>query len=229
MKKLITPLIDFFIPRICPVCNTNLNSSEDTVCFQCFDQIAVTDQVMLDSEYRRKFAGSGYITDFTSLFIFEKEGNLQYIIHELKYRQKFRIGLFIGKILGERLKDKLLFWQIDYIIPIPLHHIKRAERGFNQSFYIAKGLSKTLNKSVKGNFVKRRIYTKSQTNLTLLERRENVTGIFKAVNTNKLKGKNLLLVDDVITTGATISACAHELKNLEPANIYGVSAAIADY
>jgi competence protein ComFC len=119
-------------------------------------------------------------------------------------------------------------WMIDYLIPVPLHPLKKAERGYNQSFYISNGISRQTGIPVKNNLLKRVRYTDSQTTMTFLERKENVGGAFSVLKRNNIAGKNFLLVDDVITTGATTNECAKALLEKSCSKVYAVSVAIAD-
>ena len=220
--------LDYFLPRFCVSCSYKLSLDEDTICKDCLNKIERATQERIIHEYNRKFKEKEIIEDFFSLFVFEKDKELQHSIHALKYNKKFKIGIFLGKLLGLELQKSHPEWKIDLIIPIPLHQLKKAERGFNQSFYIAKGLSKVLHSDVKENLVKRIKYTESQTTMNITERKENISGAFKIRTKKSLKGKNILLIDDVITTGATISECGIILKNTGVQKIYAASIAIAE-
>lgn len=123
---------------------------------------------------------------------------------------------------------KVREWKIDLIVPIPLHHLKRAERGYNQSDFIAKGMKKILHVPVKSRLIKRARFTETQTNLNLVERKENMQGAFALRRNKLLQNKNVLLIDDVITTGATTSECGRTLLEGGAANVYAASVAIAD-
>jgi ComF family protein len=120
------------------------------------------------------------------------------------------------------------YWKIDLIIPVPIHHLKKAERGYNQSDFIAKGLSTALNIPYSSKSIKRIKYTESQTKLNMNERALNVSNAFKARSSNKLKGKNILVVDDVCTTGATLLECAKVLLGAGANSVYACSIAIAE-
>jgi ComF family protein len=158
--------------------------------------------------------------------VFENDKELQHIIHSLKYDKKFKVGIYLGELLADSLKQ--LDWRIDLIIPVPIHHLKKAERGYNQSDFIAKGLSKALNVPGSTKTVKRIRYTETQTDLNLNERAKNVEKAFKLNKPNAVKGKNILLVDDVITTGATILECAKILVNAGAKTVYACSVGIAE-
>jgi ComF family protein len=223
-----TSLFDFFLPRFCPSCNKKLLGNEIVVCPDCLSKIKIAEEERIESEYSRKFASNGAISGFTSLYVFEKDKELQHIIHSLKYSNKFLTGKFLGYVLSSHLKYKISEWKIDFIIPIPLHHLKKAERGYNQSFYIAKGLGKGLNIPVKEGFIKRKRFTESQTTMTLNERQKNIEGAFKGKRNLNLEGKNILLVDDVITTGSTVLECGKVLLQAGANKVYAISVAIAD-
>ena len=219
-------IFDFFLPRICPGCNKKLSSNEEPVCKECLDSILIADENLIQREYDRKFRSTRFISGFYSKYIFEADKTLQNVIHDLKYNKQFRIGTFLGEILAEGIISKK--WSIDIILPVPIHHLKKAERGFNQSDYIAKGLSKSLVIPYSIKVIKRNRYTESQTGLDFQGRAENVAGAFKVGNSKKVIGKNFLLVDDVITTGATTLECAKVLIDSGAKSVYSCSVGIAE-
>lgn len=225
----ITKILDFILPRLCSSCNKNLSPSEDTLCNDCLCSIKLANPQFIESEYQKKFAAKRIISDFASLYIFEKEKELQHTIHALKYDKKFRIGIFLGRKLGEHFLNKIENWSIEFIIPIPLHRLKKAERGFNQSYYIAKGFSKAVNIPIKNSILTRSRFTKSQTTMNLKEREENVDGAFKVQSKEKVRAKNILLVDDVMTTGATVSECGKVLKAAGANAVYAATIALAEF
>ena len=135
---------------------------------------------------------------------------------------------FLGRTLADNIKSNRPDWNIDLIVPVPLHKLKKAERGYNQSFYIAKGIGKFLGITFSDRIVKRIKYTESQTTMTLNKREENISGAFRVRNKNAIKNKSILIVDDVITTGATISECGKILLEAGAEKIYAASIAIAD-
>jgi len=219
-------IFDFFLPRICPGCNSKLSVEEDSVCSDCLSSILVADEERLKTEFDKNFGPTKVIKDFYSRFVFETDKTLQQIIHTLKYNQRFKLGIYLGKIIAEGLKPKN--WQIDVIVPVPIHHLKKAERGYNQSDYLAKGLSEKLNIPYSNKSIKRIKYTESQTKLKMKERALNVSNAFKVRNAGKLKGKNILIVDDVCTTGATLLECGIALYKSGASSVYACSVAIAE-
>lgn len=225
---IINSFLDYFLPRFCSSCSIKLNTVEDTICNVCLTKIQSATEQRIDHEYDKKFKENNIISNFFSLYVFKKDKELQNAIHALKYNSKFRIGIFLGKRLAEELSNVHPDWQIDLIIPIPLHQLKKAERGFNQSFYIAKGVNNVLKIKVTENAVKRIKYTQSQTTMNIIERKENISGAFKVKKQTMIKDKTILLIDDVITTGATISECGEILLRARAKKVYAASVAIAD-
>ncbi|HYM34631.1 MAG TPA: ComF family protein [Steroidobacteraceae bacterium] len=159
-------------------------------------------------------------------FRFSEAGKLtQTLIHHAKYNSMMQIAVKLGKISGQRLPSTL--HTFDYLVPIPLHRTRLAERGYNQAERIAKGLSKSINVPISRSTLLRRIKpTPTQTGLTAGEREENVRDAFALSANTNLKGKKVILVDDVMTTGATLASAAHELDKAEPAEIAVVSVSV---
>jgi competence protein ComFC len=224
----INQLFDFFLPRFCPACDNPLSSTEYFICNNCISNIKLADTELIKSEFERKFAGDKVITNFHSLFVFEKDKEFQSIVHSIKYKENFRLAVFLGKYIGKKLNDIIKSWAPDLLIPIPLHHLKKAERGYNQSFYLAKGISSACKIPVKKNIIRRKKFTPSQTQLNLKQRKENMEGAFSMRSNNFVREKNIILIDDVITTGSTISECGKILKEAGAKNVYAITSAIAD-
>ena len=228
MMNGLAAFVDFFLPRFCPSCKAKLSIDEKVICTSCLSQIQRADCNRLQKEYEKKFRGQNIITDFISLFVFEKDKPLQHIIHELKYSGKFSLGKYLGGLIAAELGDKLSEWKIDMIVPVPLHNLKRAERGYNQSDYIAKGIGPALKIPVKTNLLKRNRFTETQTALSLDERKENVKDAFSLKRKRRIPNKNILLIDDVITTGATTSECGRILLQNGAPKVFIASVAVAD-
>jgi ComF family protein len=228
MNKAVNIVIDFFLPRICPACNNKLTPEEVCICAECYSNIEHASKERIIAEYRRKFAGKNIISGFTSLFVFEKDKELQHIIHTIKYKQRYQNGIFLGKVMGVELSNIFEEWEISQVIPVPLHSLKKAERGYNQSYYIAKGLSQFSGIPACSNAIKRVRYTQSQTTMNITQRAENMANAFKVKHAKEVEGKNILLLDDVITTGATTSECGRVLLKAGANKVYAASVAIAD-
>jgi competence protein ComFC len=226
--NLLSELFDFFLPRICPSCKNKLQLNEECICSGCLKKILPADSTRIRFEFQKKFKSKGIISEFTSLYVFEKDKELQKIIHSMKYENNFRIGETLGKLLGDKLRNEMYFQHLDLIIPVPLHHLKKSERGYNQSYYISKGVNKKL-KLVLDNSSTRRIkYTETQTSMNIREREKNIAGAFRVKRSNNISGKNILIIDDVITSGNTVSEFGRTLKANGAVTIYAASLAIAD-
>lgn len=219
-------ILDFFLPRFCPGCNKKLSSEENAVCDSCIHSILIADDERLKIEFDKDFSTAKVITEFYSKYIFQAEATLQNIIHALKYGRKFKLGIFLGQILGEALIKRN--WPVDLILPVPIHHLRKAERGYNQSDYIAKGISKSLKLPYSTRLISRTRHTESQTGLDKNERALNVSNAFKVKRAKSVIGKNILLVDDVCTTGVTLQECGIVLRKAGAGKIYVSSIAVAD-
>ena len=153
-------------------------------------------------------------------FCFFRQGNImQNIIHQLKYAGNTEIGIYLGHLFGLSLAESKIFEMVDIILPIPLHKKKLKKRGYNQSVYIAKGIAKALSKPIDTTSLARVVATSTQTKKTRYARWENISDVFQLTAPEKLAGKHILLVDDVVTTGSTIESAAQQLLQLEGTKI----------
>jgi ComF family protein len=218
MKLLNTVKEDFlslFFPNLCCACGESIPHSTRVICVNCQLHLPLTNfHNDASNSMTKKFWGRIPVLQAASYLYFQKDGRVQHLLHELKYRGKTEVGEFIGAMYGTVLKESdNLFNKADLIIPVPLHIEKLRKRGYNQSDYFAKGLSKSLDIPWNNTLIQRNIFTETQTGKNRIERWENVDDIFEFKDEKQFKGKHLILVDDVITTGATIEACANALFN----------------
>jgi len=228
-RHVFNPVRDFIYPPLCFVCKRRLEPDEDRVCTSCWKLCVTVDGTHSVCQLlRSKFAAEGYVSDFISCFLFEKEGVFQEIIHLLKYRGVKSVGIQLGRKIGIR-KNNDIFPRADFLVPIPLHRRKKRERGYNQSNYICRGISEVTGIPVCTSILFRSKDTKSQTLLDMQQRKENVSGAFtiKEKHIPYLQDKIVILVDDVITTGSTINACAKVLLQRHATKIFAASAALA--
>ncbi len=227
--KIVNDIVDFLYPRVCLVSESNLPEN-NTNRFVLDSTLANLERVSKSqlNELRGKVK-----SDFAfSLYDFAQKSDFEKIIHHLKYSGMKDLGVFLGEHLAGYVKLEIEEQKesYDYIIPVPLHKTKVRERGYNQSEYIVKGLSGTLNIPFLFDVINRKLYTKSQTKLTLLERQKNILGAFAFNNSynEKLKDKNIILLDDVVTTGATVNECIKVVREAGVNKIFTVSLAMAE-
>jgi Predicted amidophosphoribosyltransferases len=202
------------------MCGTPLLKSETTICTRCIASLPYTRYWEYDDNpVAQKFWGQIETTAGCSLLHFRKGAKVRKLIHQLKYKGKTEVGYKLGYLLGLHLKTNPIYTDIDYVVPIPLHPQKLRKRGYNQSDYIAKGIAEALGAKSAPSIVRRNTHTSSQTQKNRIERFQNVRSIFEVVQPHLIEGKHILVVDDVITTGATIESCAAELLNAAPCRV----------
>lgn len=221
-------LRDLIFPNICLHCHQTLNDSKESLCITCFSDLVFSDfaQVKGNIAYTRIF----HFTDIYRggcLLFFEKGNVAQSLIHELKYHGNQDIGIYLGKLIGENLFLEKDYKDVDQIIPVPLHPKKRKKRGYNQAEIIAKGIANNMGVDVAPNILIRKKHTETQTHKTAEERIENMKDVFAIKDANLLSKKHILVVDDVLTTGATLSNCIEILKQHTSAKISFYCVALA--
>lgn len=228
MANLLSHLLDLFFPNLCLICNESLVTGEEELCMGCFNKIPKTNyHLAKDNPVEKRFWGKVDVESASSYFYFHKGSDFQKLIHELKYKGNKEIGVVLGKYSGVDLINSEKFNSIDIIVPVPLHKKKQAKRGYNQSDQICKGLAEVMEKPfVTGNLY-RKLESDTQTRKSVFERFENTKDIFGLKNPAELAGKHILLVDDVLTTGSTLEACAHMLKEAEDVKVSVFTLAVA--
>ncbi len=205
-----------FYPRLCLSCEDRHLPPKQIICTSCDFKLPRTDfHLHLENDFTKKFWGRVNINTAAALFYFYKKSKTQNLIHNLKYKEKKQIGIDLGKMLGKSLSKSILYQDIDFIVPIPLHIKKEIKRGYNQSSVFAQGLSETMNIPWLHNGLERKIYTETQTKKSRMDRFQNVMEAFHVPQPHLLKNKHILLVDDVLTTGATLEAGAIKLLEVE--------------
>lgn len=213
--RYLNDFISLFYPRTCFSCGNRLVTNEKVLCTACHLNLPKTNfHLLSDNPINKVFWGRVVVESATSLYFYTKGGKVQYMIHQLKYKNHKEVGIYLGELLGNELIESSLFKDVDLIIPIPLHQKKLKKRGFNQAEVFAIGLGNVMNKTVDSRTVIRTIATSTQTKKGRYKRWENVNEIFKVTDSDVLSGKHILLVDDVITTGATMEACIQVLKQI---------------
>lgn len=217
----------YFLTEKCAVCKMKLLRKERGVCLQCLYDLPRTCNFMIpDNESEILLAGRFPFVRVAAFSMFTTKGLLQTLIHELKYNQKPFIGELIGSIYGKDISESSFIKTVDVIVPVPLHPKKKALRGYNQAEAFAQGLSYSTSIPYSVDELVRTVHNPTQTKLSKTQRWDNVEGIFDVIDKTVFENKHVLLVDDVITTGSTIEACAKALLKCQ--NIYISVAAIGE-
>ena len=229
-RHIVLPIRDFIYPPLCFTCNRLLSEDEHRVCSSCwrsFTRVDPSHPAWIGIKGR--FDLEGVVGDLVSCFLFEKGGKLQDVIHELKYRGMKSLGVRLGEEIGNHIARNPELRKADWLIPVPLHRLKQRERGYNQSEYVCRGIARVSGIPSGGTFIRRHKYTETQAQLTVEQRRENVGNAFTIPANRRpfVNGKTCILVDDVITTGSTIGACARELRKNNAAGVFAASVALA--
>ncbi|MEL1255704.1 phosphoribosyltransferase family protein [Flavobacterium sp. DGU38] len=221
-------LKNLFFPKVCAGCHTLLMTNETVFCTTCRHEMPLT-QYHLDTnnEAVKKFYGKIEIEHASAFLYFNKKGMVQELIHNLKYKGYEEIGTVLGNWYVEDLKNINLKTAFDVVIPVPLHQKKFKERGYNQVTTFGKALSKGLNIPYDNSILFRKKYSKTQSKKNLLGRSEGIKNVFDVNFSEENHNKHFLLIDDVLTTGATLEACSRSLLKIPGAKISIVCMAMA--
>lgn len=219
ISKYFGSLVSLIYPKLCLVCGSTLFGNEDLLCTHCRHSLPETNfHKSSGNPVEQLFWGRLHIEHATALLYFDKGSSYRQLIHQLKYQGRKDAGFYLGRLLGAALNESI-FSLPDCIIPIPLHQAKLRRRGYNQSQIIAEGIAEILNLEVFNDVLQRTFNTNTQTQRKRYDRWKNVEGIFECQYPEKITNKHVLLVDDVITTGATMEAAGSELCAIEGAQI----------
>jgi len=199
------------------------------ICLRCIHELPHTKfQLQSENPVEHIFRGRFTLRAAHSEFYFSKGKIIQTLVHQLKYKGNRDIGLWLGKMMGISMSRSGRFSGVDYLIPVPLNIKREHKRGYNQAYIICKGISELMNIPVMAGQLLRSKETSTQTKKHRTERWENVSGGFELNDRSVLNGKHLLLVDDVLTTGATIEACAQVLLSVPKVDLSIATLAIAN-
>jgi len=229
--RFLEDLLNIIYPRLCSNCGEALTKNEELLCFSCRSQLPrISFSDFLENELVDRFYGKLDIKYAAALLYFYKSGITQNIMHQFKYKGHLEIGVLFGKWLGFELVAQAATDDIDLIVPVPLHPKKQRKRGYNQSHHIAQGLSDITNIPTGFDLLIRVKYQKSQTQKSKEQRWQNVKDAFELLpikGKEGVSGKHILLVDDIITTGATLEACGRLLLENNAAKISIATIALA--
>ncbi|MEO6454899.1 MAG: phosphoribosyltransferase family protein [Ginsengibacter sp.] len=215
LKELTQGFLHLFYPHVCTGCGNDVIEDENLLCLQCVNALPRTNfAVHANNPVEKIFWGRLPLTAAMSEFYFAKGTIIQHLIHEFKYKGNKDVGIYLGAMMGSSLMGNNRFNKIDALIPLPLYADKERKRGFNQAMILCQGISEVMNIPIIKDTVLRKKFTQTQTKKHRQERWQNVEGSFKVEGTEQLNDKHILLVDDVITTGATLEACGKEILNI---------------
>ena len=205
----------FFFPQWCLICGKTLLEGEEYLCFHCLSNMPRTHlYLQKDNEMEKELWGKLPIERASAYLYYSKGGDVKKLLTELKYRGNADLGCFLGRCMTREMLSSGFFQGVDGIIPVPLHPRKQKIRGYNQSIMLANGISSITNIPVWNDLLIRTQNTQTQTRKGSYERWLNVKDIFECISPEQLKGKHVLLVDDVFTTGATLVACADAFRQI---------------
>lgn len=212
--------IDLIFPRICAGCQQPLHHKEELICTDCRFELPVTNSHLQENDkLKNRFIGKVDLEYSLAYLKFVKGGKVQKMMHELKYKGNIEVGELLGRMYGSELKENGFSGKFDLILPVPLHPNRLIIRGYNQSDSLAKGLSDSLQIEWRTDVLKRGIETETQVNKTRLERYENMKDVFFVEKPDGLSQKKIVIVDDTLTTGATLESCALALRDVGVTNV----------
>jgi len=227
---MLNDFISLIFPHLCVSCGKSLYKNEYSICTYCAYYLPKTNfHLDKDNPIAKIFWGRVPIFSAAAFYGFNKGGKVQHLIHQLKYKGQQHIGVSVGKLYGYELKYCNDFNTINTIIPVPLHPKRQKKRGFNQSDCFAQGLSESMNVEADLKILYRAVESETQTKKSRFSRWQNVESIFQLHDAVVLENKHILLVDDVITTGATLEACAHTLLQVPGVKVSIVTMAYATH
>ena len=210
LKNIFSDFLTLLFPEFCQACERTLSAGEDLICTHCRLKLPYTNLHLQQADLNplsMRFYGKLPMKHVLAYLYFNRAGRTQRLLHALKYRGVQEVGELLGTWYGHNLREAGYAHAFEIILPVPLHARKRRQRGYNQSDSFARGLGNALNCPWSNQVLKRTQYTASQTHKSRPERWENVAEVFQVINPTIIQGKKILLVDDVITTGATLEAC----------------------
>lgn len=226
--SVVNDVVGLFYPRVCGGCDSHLIKQEQNLCLKCLHGLPKTYFWDYDvNPIEKLFWGRLEVSAACAFLHFEKDSVVQQLLHRFKYQGKSGIGVELGRTFAHILNDKSWFADVDVIIPIPLHISKEQRRGYNQSAHIANGMGEVYGVTVRNRALSRTAASESQTNKSRYERVENVENVFEVENPKAILGKNVLLVDDVVTTGATLEAAGNALLQAGAKRLYIATIAVA--
>jgi len=209
VSEILEGFAGLFWPNVCACCSTGLTHGEEYICSHCRYELPLTNfHKEQDNPVAQVFWGRAAVEHATAGYFFRKGNKVQKLVHQIKYKGQKEMGTVLGREMGKLLRNSS-FNEVDLIAPVPLHPQKLRKRGYNQSEWIAHGVAEMMEKQMDVQTLERRIFTTTQTRKKRYDRWENVDSGFGLTTPENFSGRHILLIDDVITTGATLEACIH--------------------
>lgn len=215
-------------PQLCVACSADVPAGAACFCLSCRVQLAPAEMhLQQENEFTDRFWGRLRLEGGAAMYYFQRSSPIQRALHQLKYQNQPQVGIKIGRELGRVLLQSPVFQTVEGLVPVPLHARKERLRGYNQSAMLARGMAETMGLPVLAGALVRPFFTSTQTRKKRMERFDNVSDVFALTHPDRLRGKHLLLVDDVLTTGATLETCGQLLLSLPGTRLSMATIAIA--
>src|SRR5215831_15819311 len=219
-KELKSSILHILFPHVCGGCGIDIIDDESSLCMKCIAGLPETNfHLHADNPVEKIFWGRLPVMCATAQYYFTKESLMQRLMHQLKYKGNKELGKQLGRLMGYDLQRTTRFTNVDALIPLPLFPAREKQRGYNQAAILCEGIAEIMNVEILKNTIRRIQPTDSQTKKGRLERWENMQGKFELVQPERIRNKHVLVVDDVITTGATLEACGLELLKVVHARV----------
>ena len=212
LKNISYSLFNLFFPHVCAGCGNDALSRQSFLCFRCLEDMPETHfHAHIDNPVEKMFWGRLALHSATSHFYFSKGSLMQQVLHQFKYKGNKELGEQLGKLMGIQLQEAGRFNDIEALVPLPLFPSRERRRGYNQAAVICSGMAEIMKIPVLKNVIVRTHFTETQTKKSRIERWQNIEGRFELRRADAIANKHVMLVDDVVTTGATLEACGSEL------------------
>jgi ComF family protein len=229
-KSITTSISQLFFPHHCAGCGSDLLPADQLICLHCYSDMPHTNyELHAANPVEKMFWGRLPVSAGMAAFYFSKTSVIQTLIHDLKYKGRQDIGVFLGREIGKRIAECYRFMEVDALVPLPLYKDKEYKRGYNQAKVLCDGMSEVLHLPVITNNLIRKRHTETQTKKGRVDRWQNVADSFVVQDPTALKGLHVLLVDDVITTGATMEACGSKIIEVPGCSLSIATLAIATH
>ncbi len=227
LKEIKDSFLHLLFPHVCTGCGNDILNEGTVLCMRCIDAMPETNfEMHPNNPVEKTFWGRLPLMGVTAQFYFTKESLMQHLMHQFKYKANRELGLQLGRIMGEQIKKSGRF-AVDALIPLPLFPVKEKKRGYNQATILCEGMAESMGIPVLDKVITRPQHTETQTKKGRIERWKNMEGKFILSNPAAISNKHLLLVDDVVTTGATFEACGNELLKAENVKLSLASLCVA--